>query len=104
MNNKMTYKEIIQILRENINRVSEFAYEDYDKEELEKILGEFDEINQYGGEGKGDEWYSVKYFKDHDVYIRVDGWYSSYNGVDFDAGWDCCKEVRPIERMVTFYE
>lgn len=101
----MTYKEILKILQANIDSVDNFAHEDYEKDELSKILGEFNEIEQCGGEGQGDEWYSVKYFEDHDVYIRVDGWYSSYNGVDFSGDWDsCCKEVRPIERMVTFYE
>ena len=100
----MNYKEILEILKANVDSVSSFSYDLYHSEELTKILGESDEVEQYGGEGKGETWYSVKYFKDHDVYIRVDGWYSSYNGTDFWDGWDCCKEVRPTQRMVTFYE
>lgn len=61
------------------------------------------EVDQYGGEGCGDTWYSVKYFPDSDIYIRVDGWYQSYNGTEFN-GWDDCKEVKPIEKVVTFYQ
>lgn len=62
------------------------------------------EVDQYGGEGKGDTWYSIKYFKDHDVYLRVDGWYSSYYGTDF-ADWDdAVKEVRPQEKTIIVYE
>ena len=41
--------------------------------------------------------------KDHDIYIKVTGYYSSYNGTDFDSGWDCCTEVRPAKKEVTVY-
>lgn len=71
---------------------------------LENNIPKFYEIDQYGGEGKGDTWYSVKYFPDHDIYIRVDGFYSSYNGTDFYNGWDCCSEVRPQKKTITVYE
>lgn len=65
-------------------------------------LGQIVEVEQYGGEGQGDDWYSVKHFVDHDVYIKTDGYYSSYNGTDFNYGYG--KEVKPVERTVTFYE
>lgn len=50
----------------------------------------------------GTAWYSVKYFKNHDVYIRIDGHYTSYNGTDFYEGYG--REVVPTERVVTFFE
>lgn len=65
-------------------------------------LGEVEEVAQYGGEDMGTTWYSVKYFKNHDVYIRIDGHYTSYNGTDFYDGYG--KEVVPTERVVTFFE
>ena len=34
-------------------------------------------------DGKGDTWWSVKYFMDHNVYIKIWGSYSSYNGTEF---------------------
>jgi len=45
----MTYKEILAVLKEKINNVEDFAYEDYNHDELG--LGEIKEIHQEGGEG-----------------------------------------------------
>lgn len=98
---KKSYKEILEILKEKIERVDDFAYGYFDQKELG--LGKIEEVDSYGGEGQGEKWYSVKYFVDHDVYIRVDGFYSSYNGTDFE-GWGECKEVRPQTKQITVYE
>jgi len=65
-------------------------------------LGEIEEVEQHGGEGEGDSWYSVKYFKDHDVYIRISGYYQSYDGTTFDQGYG--EEVFPKQKMITVYE
>lgn len=95
--NKLTAQEILDLIEEAGINVYEFAYGDFTSPEG---VGEFEEVHQYGGEGQGDHWESVKYFKDHDVYIRTLGWYSSYEGADFD---DYGSEVKPVERTVTFY-
>lgn len=64
----------------------------------------WEEVEQYGGEGQGDTWYSIKYFPDHDIYIKVSGWYQSYDGVNFNSwGRDCC-EVKPSQKTITVYE
>lgn len=97
----MNYQEILNVLKEKVGNVEEFAYEDYDKSELG--LGDIQEISQYGGEGQGNTWYSVKHFVDHDIYVRVDGHYSSYEGVDFYDDWECCGEVRPVEKTIIEY-
>jgi hypothetical protein len=99
---KKNYNEILEVLKEKINSVNLFAYEDYDEKDLN--LGEIKEVHSEGGEDQGSHWESVKYFVDHDVYISVVGYYTSYDGTDFYDGWDCCQEVRPIEKIVTFYE
>ena len=99
---KKTYKEILEILKEKLDSVDNFAYEDYNDSDLG--LGKIKEIHSEGGEEQGSHWESVKYFVDHDVYISVVGYYTSYNGTDFYDGWDSCQEVRPIEKIVTFYE
>ena len=65
-------------------------------------LGEVEEVIQVGGESQGTTWYSVKYFKDHDVYIRIDGHYTSYNGADFYEGYG--REVVPTEKTVVVFE
>ena len=92
----MNYQEILEVLRKNIDSFEDFAYEEYESDDFVPNLGEIVEIEQVGGEGKGDHWHSVKHFVEHDMYIKVTGWYSSYNGTDFDGGWDCCKEVKPV--------
>lgn len=98
----MNYEEIIEVLKEKFINVSDFAYSG-GNETVYEGLGEVEEVVQKGGEGEGSEWYSVKYFKDHDVYIKVEGYYSSYNGTDFD-GWEDCSEVKPQEKTITVYE
>lgn len=98
---KKSYDEILEVLKEKIYSVSDFAYEDYDKEDLG--LGEIVEVHQEGGGEQGSHWESVKHFKDHDVYIKVSGYYSSYNGTDFDS-WGDCSHVTPQEKVITVYE
>jgi hypothetical protein len=36
------------------------------------------------------------------VYIKTDGFYSSYNGTDFDYGFG--SEVKPVQKTVTVFE
>jgi len=63
------------------------------------------EVDQYGGEGQGDTWYSIKHFPNDNIYIRIDGYYQSYDGVSFDGGYDeCCTQVKPVEKTITVYE
>lgn len=95
----MTGKEILKIITENTT-ASAFAHQDYSPSELG--LGKVTVADEYGGADQGSTWYIVQYFEDHDVYIRTDGWYSSYDGVYFDEGHGYV--VRPTERLVTFYE
>ena len=96
----MTAKEIIEEVERQEISVDSFGYSDFESP-LENV-GEWEEIEQVGGEGEGETWYSVKFFKDHDVYIRTDGFYSSYNGTDFDEGYG--DEVRPKLKTITVYE
>ena len=96
----MTAKEILEEVEKQGISVDSFGYSDF-PEPLENV-GSWEEIEQYGGEGQGDSWYSVKYFKDHDVYIRTNGFYSSYNGTDFDYGYG--EEVKPVQKTITVYE
>lgn len=146
MNNKLTVKEILDIIESNGISVENFGFGEFgapdyfelspetqklkdeykawasipyderknterpesywakaDNEWLNSIgIGEWEEVDQYGGEGQGDTWYSVKYFKDHDVYIKTTGFYSSYNGTDFYNGYG--EEVKPQKKTITVYE
>lgn len=46
------------------------------------------------------EMYVTYFFPEFDLYIKLTGIYSSYG----DSEWYEIKEVRPVERVVTFYE
>lgn len=96
---KLTFKEILSKVEAHYREVEEFAFDHSD--DIEGV-GAMEEICQRGGEGMGDDWYAIKHFPDHDVYIKVSGYYSSYEGTDF-GGWDCCTEVRPREKTITVY-
>jgi hypothetical protein len=72
------------------------------REKFFDTFGRVVEVEQKGGQGEGEEWYSVIHFEDHDVYIRIDGYYSSYGGTDFDSAE--FNEVRPKEKTITVYE
>lgn len=100
MSNKLTAEQILKVLDDNGISEDEFAYDDVDYKRLG--LGEVEEVYQEGGEGQGDEWYSVKHFKDHNVYIKIEGYYQSHNGTEFENGMG--EEVRPIEKTITVYE
>ena len=89
---KLTFEQIKKILNENCE-IQDFGYDDIDFEALG--LGKVKVVDSYGGEDQGSEWYTVKHFVDHDVYIRLDGYYSSYEGTDF-SGRDY-EEVFPTE-------
>jgi hypothetical protein len=70
----------------------------------QNTLPTWEEVDQVGGEDEGSHWHSVKYFKDHDVYIKVTGWYSSYDGTDFESWDEACSEVQPQQKTITVYE
>lgn len=61
------------------------------------------EIDSEGGEGQGDHAHIVYQVTQGDTVtlVRDDGFYSSYEGTDWDNEWYV---VVPVEKMVTFYE
>lgn len=63
---------------------------------------QYEFVDHYGGEGQGEDYWTVyKFTKDGEtVYLKWQGWYSSYNGSEFES----VSEVKPVERVVTFYE
>lgn len=64
-------------------------------------LGDIESIEQVGGEGEGEVYYVVYYFKDHDVYIRINGYYQSYHGTDW---YNQPIVVTPQQKTITVYE
>lgn len=107
--NKLTFEEIKAIINSDLFSENDCgpeswmhedvpeSPEDIDEEgefkEEFKRLGKIEMIEQFGGEGHGDEYFTVYYFSDHDVYISFDGWYASHHGSEFSD----MSEVRPKE-------
>lgn len=99
----MTAEEIIKQLEieveENDTELGDYFTE---LEGTHEILGEIEEVDSKGGyEGGGEYAMRVMYFKNHDVYLKLEGVYYSYHGTDWD---DSLQEVRPKEKTVTVYE
>ena len=61
----------------------------------------FENVDSHGGEGKGEDYWSVyKFTLDNEVcWIKFDGWYSSYNGSEYSEFFF----VEPKEVVVTEY-
>jgi hypothetical protein len=58
-----------------------------------------------GGEGDGEEYYAILELSRHGnvlKYFKIPGWYASYDGGTLEL----CSvfEVKPVERLVTFWE
>jgi|SRR5688500_4330419 len=66
-------------------------------------LGTLAYVESYGGEGKGDEYWVVFSITNQDVtrHFRMDGWYASYSGAEFDGD---LKEVSPKQKVITVWE
>lgn len=89
-----TFKEIVEILKEKVDLI-QWCYDDFDKEELEKELGSFERIEEHGGEGEGQNYYTIDYFKEHNVYVKLQASYYSYHGVETEGAYFV--EVFPTE-------
>ena len=57
--------------------------------------------DNYGGEGQGDDSWSVYSFArgDEKIYVQFNGWYASYNGAEFTEWYF----VEPKEKVITVW-
>ena len=85
-------------------------YHKYNTEEQNQCIAAFQaaditfsNVASHGGEGEGEDYWSVYKFMDNTtketVYVKFDGWYQSYNGSEFDEWYF----VVPKEVLVTVY-
>lgn len=95
----MTVEKLLERLEEEFNNSEGyFAYEMDNTEEF----GEAPIVDEKGDcEGGGDYSMVVRHFKNLDVYIRQTGYYSSYNGTDWNNDFTI---VKPVEKMITVFE
>lgn len=79
-------------------------YTQPDRDEVAEVLevDSVEPVDSYGGEDQGSSYWSVYKFTKGDqvTYIKFDGWYASYDGATYESMF----EVKPVEKVVTFYE
>ncbi len=91
--NKFFHSEISDNITWDSDEVSDFR----------KIASDqgvkFEHVDNYGGEGQGDHYWSVYKFSssDESVYVKFEGFYASYVGADFNEWFF----VQPKEVTVT---
>ena len=82
---------------------------DYDSEEVKAFRNvllnagiTFKEVDRYGGEDMGSDYWSVYSFSDgmQVVFIQFQGWYASYEGSTYEEFY----EVQPVEKTITVFE
>lgn len=88
--------------------LSDFICEDLSDKDLEQ-LPDFEEVHSVGNrEGGGDHAEIIWHFtdpnnpEDKGIYIRITGFYQSYNGTEWDEDSLC--QVFPKKRKVTVWE
>lgn len=74
---------------------------DEDNESFTEANVKFELEDSYGGEGQGEDYWTVYKFTDgtDEVFVQFDGYYASYSGSEFDSWFF----VKPQEVMVTQY-
>ena len=85
----------------NLKSVLE-GWDDVNLPDFKAVVGDCEIVHEEGDcEGGGDHSEVVVHFKDHDIYLRATGFYSSYDGTDWDSD---LTQVFPREKMITVYE
>jgi len=96
---KYTAEQILLQLKLKGISNEDLGRQDVDWEETG--LGTVALAEEHGGyEGQGEDCHKVYYFKDHEVYLRIDGFYASYEGSEWDND---PYEVRPQQKQITVY-
>lgn len=73
----MTGHEIIEKMRAEFD-MSDVCMQAINKIKFYDLFGPHEIVHQQGGRGFGTAWEAVYYFEHHDVYIRLNGYYNSW--------------------------
>jgi len=80
-------------------------YDIFDSLYRKQIDLSWEDVDDNDDDAFREDWYSVKYFPEHDIYIKVTGYFKSWSDeVEFEEGWDCCEDVKPVQKTITIYE
>ncbi len=92
--------KIIEALQEF--RGHAIAYAEFDHDAFG--FGKVEVFNRQTGDINNTSYcHSVLYFKEHDTYIKVNGWYSSYSGCREWEDYEL-SEVKPQTKQITVWE
>jgi hypothetical protein len=96
--------EMDMLLDLEITNLTKLKYEvDSSFHLLLDTLGEFEIVQTDYSDRDGydtEQIFRVLYFTDHDVYVKVKGYWSSFGGDNFES----MKEVKPTQKTITVYE
>lgn len=104
----MNAKELIKLINDTLEKeeieLTEFIYDDLNENNTTKlysIFGKYKLITSERDLFDPDIEYSVFYFADHDIYLKIDGSYSSWDSTDWDSNF---YQVEPAEKTVVYYK
>lgn len=102
MEDRMNYDQIVAKLGEMDVRPRDLGW-DYDSEEMKKAFGTVSVVKgaSTGGEDEGSAYRRVLNFEDQGVFIAITGYYTSYDGTEWDNYFT---HVTPREKTITVYE
>ncbi len=96
--------DLSSLLDSEINNLTDLKVEvDNSFHNLLDLIGEFEVVLEDDSDRSGydtEQVFRVLYFKEHDVYVKVKGYWNSYGGDHFES----MKEVKPTTKTVTVYE
>lgn len=98
-------QQVTDYLNDNPTICEELMYEGvYAKDWTKEDIFEYKDADSYGGEGQGEDYWTVILIRnpsnhDEQYCIKLQGWYSSYDGAEFE-GWSF---VEPKQRTITVY-
>lgn len=102
----MNFKsQIVDILNNDPEIENWMYYEPTRENTIQNLKSEgisYQEEDSFGGEGQGDQYWSVFSFSkegEETLYVRFYGWYTSYNGAEYEG----YKFVKPYEKVITVY-
>lgn len=96
--------EINKLIEELVDKSGDNIYDLLeDLEEGRSELFGSTKLVDYCGDEEGGGEYSMKvfHFEDFNLFVKITGFYSSYNGFDWNDDW---KQVFPKEKQITVYE
>jgi hypothetical protein len=97
-------KRVCELYNISLEDLDEISYGVYTKDDYAGELADIRYVTGYGGKGKGEEYWFVLYHTELKQYLKIEGYYQSYNGVEFPTFEKAVTVVKPIEKLVTYYE